>query len=167
MREKSARAGAYRRATPPRWALLTGFRNARRVLEEFRPPICVIWATTIREFKEENQPAVLRAAGIADVTKTWQYIAAPNRVPRTTQTEKTFNYEGHRAAGNSSQRHGSRPQGFDVSYGLQAWHHRRPDFLEYAGFLDVRPQRLPYPVVRSGELIRQPASRAAGRLRAG
>jgi hypothetical protein len=61
MREEYGADAGLTAARHHREALLTGFRNARRVLDEFAPDFVVIWRRPVREFQGRHHPAVLRA----------------------------------------------------------------------------------------------------------
>ena len=62
-----------------REALVSGFRNVRRVLDEFAPDLVVIWGDDQYEnFKEDIIPPFCLLAYESLTTKPWQYYRGPN-----------------------------------------------------------------------------------------
>ena len=98
MREEYGTDAGLTAARHHREALLTGFRNARRVLDEFAPDFVVIWGDDQYEnFKEDIIPPFCVLAYESLATKPWEYYRGPN--VWNEPTAKTFEYKGHRDAG--------------------------------------------------------------------
>ena len=79
-----------------REGLLAGFRNARRVLDEFKPDFVVIWGDDQYEnFKEDVIPPFCVMAYDEMTPKPWAEYRGANvwNEPK----DKTFVYKGHRA----------------------------------------------------------------------
>ncbi len=129
-----------------REALLAGFRNARRALDEFAPDFVVIWGDDQYEnFKEDVIPPYCVMAYEEMAPQPWQHYRGANvwNEPR----DKTFTYAGHRAGAKfiASQ---MLETGFDVAYSYRPLHHQLGHaFLNTLLFLDYDRQGFPYPVV--------------------
>jgi hypothetical protein len=146
MREEYGADAGLAAARHHREALLTGFRNARRVLDEFAPDFVVIWGDDQYEnFKEDVIPPFCVLAYESLATKPWEYYRGPN--VWNEPTEKTFAYKGHRDAGKFIAS-GMIEAGFDVSYAYKPLHHQLGHaFLNTLLFLDYDRKGFPYPVV--------------------
>jgi hypothetical protein len=146
MREEYGADAGLTAAGHHREALLTGFRNARRVLDEFAPDVVVIWGDDQYEnFKEDIIPPFCVLAYDSLSTKPWEYYRGANvwNEPK----EKSFDYKGHRAAGKFIAS-GMLESGFDVSYAYKPLHHQLGHaFLNTLLFLDYDRKGFPYPVV--------------------
>jgi hypothetical protein len=129
-----------------REALLAGFRNARRVLDEFAPDFVVIWGDDQYEnFKEDIIPPFCVLAYESLTTKPWEYYRGVNVWDEP--HEKAFVYKGHREAG-KFMASGMLEAGFDVSYAYKPLHHDLGHaFLNTLLFLDYDRKGFPYPVV--------------------
>jgi hypothetical protein len=129
-----------------RAALLEGFRNARRRLDEFAPDFVVIWGDDQYEnFREDVIPAFCLLAYDEMKPQPWQYYRGANIWNEP--SDKTFTYRGHPQAGKflaSS----LLEQGFDVAYAYRPLHHPLGHaFLNTLLFLDYDRRGFPYPVV--------------------
>ncbi|MBV9198275.1 MAG: extradiol ring-cleavage dioxygenase, partial [Alphaproteobacteria bacterium] len=146
MREEYGADAGLTAARHHREALLTGFRNARRVLDEFAPDLVVIWGDDQYEnFKEDIIPPFCVLAYESLTTKPWQYYRGPN--VWNEPGEKTFEYKGHQEAGKFIAA-GMIESGFDVSYAYKPLHHQLGHaFLNTLLFLDYDRKGFPYPVV--------------------
>src|SRR5437660_8971948 len=103
-----------------REALVAGFRDARRRLDEFAPDFVVIWGDDQYEnFKEDIIPPFCVLAYESLTTKPWQYYRGPN--VWNEPADQTFNYGGHRDAGKFIAS-GMIEAGFDVSYAYKPLH---------------------------------------------
>src|SRR5260370_33766335 len=79
MREEYGSDAGLTAARHHREALLTGFRNARRALEDFAPDFVVIWGDDQYEnFKEDIIPPFCGLAYESLATKPWEYYPGPN-----------------------------------------------------------------------------------------
>src|SRR5437870_1191578 len=79
MREEYGGDAGMTAARHHREALLAGFRNARRVLDEFAPDFVVIWGDDQYEnFKEDVIPPFCVLAYDSMTTKPWQYYRGQN-----------------------------------------------------------------------------------------
>ena len=146
MREEYGADAGLTAARHHREALLAGFRNARRALNEFAPDFVVIWGDDQYEnFKEDVIPPFCVLAYESLKTTPWQYYRGVN--VWNEPTEKTFTYKGHQAAGKFIAS-GMIEAGFDVSYAYKPLHHDLGHaFLNTLLFLDYDRKGFPYPVV--------------------
>src|SRR5205085_10944248 len=146
MREEYGADAGLTAARHHREALLAGFRNARRVLDEFAPDFVVIWGDDQYEnFKEDIIPPFCVLAYESLTTRPWEYYRGPNVWNEPTGT--TFNYGGHRAAGKFIAS-GMIEAGFDVSYAYKPLHHQLGHAsLNTLLFPDYDRKGLPYPGV--------------------
>ncbi|MGH7048297.1 MAG: hypothetical protein ACREE2_18125 [Stellaceae bacterium] len=129
-----------------REALVAGFRNARRVLDEFAPDLVVIWGDDQYEnFKEDLIPPFSVLAYQSMTPKPWEYYRASNAWGEP--HDKVFEYSGHPEAGKYLA--GKMIEaGFDVSYAYRPLHHQLGHaFLNTLLFLDYDRQGFPYPVL--------------------
>jgi len=129
-----------------REALLSGFRNARRVLDEFNPDLVVIWGDDQYEnFREDVIPPFCLFAYDEMAPQPWQYYRAANVWGEP--NDKTFTYKGDRPAGKFIAA-SLLEAGFDVSYAYQPLHHQLGHaFLNTLLFLDYDRKGFPWPVL--------------------
>lgn len=129
-----------------REALLTGFRKARRLLDDFAPDVVMIWGDDQYEnFKEGIVPPFCVLAYEAFEVKPWEAARGPNAWDEP--KDKTFAYGGHPAAAKFLVS-GLLEAGFDVPYAYKALHHPLGHaFLNTLLFLDYDRTGFPYPVV--------------------
>ena len=146
MRQEYGNDAGATAAERHREALLAGFRNARRVLDEFDPDFVVIWGDDQYEnFKEDVIPPFCVMAYEEMTPKPWAEYRGANvwNEPK----DKTFVYKGHRA-GAKFIATGMLESGFDVSYAYRPLHHQLGHaFLNTLLFLDYDRKGFPYPVV--------------------
>ncbi len=135
--------GAARRH---REALLTWFRKARRVLDDFAPDLVVIWGDDQYEnFKEDIIPPFCVLAYESIEHQPWASARWPNvwNEPKDT----AFVYQGHREAGKILTE-GLIEAGFDLSYAYRPLHHPLGHaFMNTLLFLDYDRRGFPYPVI--------------------
>ncbi len=143
--EYGADAGATA-AGRHREALVAGFRNARRVLDEFDPDFVVIWGDDQYEnFKEDIIPPYCVMAYQSMAPQPWQSYRGANQWDEP--KDKTFTYKGH-PKGAKFIASGMLEKGFDVAYAYEPLHHQLGHaFLNTLLFLDYDRQGFPYPVV--------------------
>ena len=146
MREEYGADQGLSAARRHREALISGFRNARRVLDEFAPDLVVIWGDDQYEnFREDIIPPFCLLAYEGMTPKPWEYYRSQNawNEPK----DKVFEYKGHPGAGKYIA--GKMIEtGFDVSYAYRPLHHQLGHaFLNTLLFLDYDRQGFPYPVL--------------------
>src|SRR5918911_5314390 len=126
--------------------LVTQFRKARQILDDFKPDFVVLWGDDqYKNFKEDIIPPFCVLAYDALSTRPWEYYRGPNvwNEPK----EKSFDYKGHQAAGKFIAS-GMLEAGFDVSYAYKPLHHQLGHaFLNTLLFLDYDRKGFPCPVV--------------------
>ena len=125
---------------------MSGFRNARRVLDEFAPDLVVIWGDDQYEnFREDVIPPFCLLAYEEMAPKPWEYHRAANAWNEP--HDKVFHYKGHQAAGKYLA--GKMIEaGFDVSYAYRPLHHPLGHaFLNTLLFMDYDRKGFPYPVL--------------------
>ena len=146
MREEYGNDAGLSSARRHREALVAGFRNARRVLDEFKPDFVVIWGDDQYEnFKEDVIPPFCVFAYESLKTTPWQYRRGANAWNEPADT--TFHYEGHREGGKHLVT-SMLEAGFDVSYAYKPLHHDLGHaFLNTLLFMDYDRKGFPYPVV--------------------
>jgi len=146
MREEYGNDDGLSSARRHREALVAGFRNARRVLDEFKPDFVVIWGDDQYEnFKEDVIPPFCVFAYESLKTTPWQYRRGANAWNEP--ADKTFHYEGHREGGKHLVT-SMLEAGFDVSYAYKPLHHDLGHaFLNTLLFMDYDRKGFPYPVV--------------------
>jgi hypothetical protein len=129
-----------------REALVTCFRKARRLLDDFAPDLVVIWGDDQYEnFKEDIIPPFCVLAYDAIEHRPWATAAWPNVWDEPKET--TFVFKGHRGAAKRLTS-GLLEEGFDVSYAYRPLHHPLGHaFMNTLLFLDYDRQGFPYPVV--------------------
>jgi hypothetical protein len=129
-----------------REALIAGFRNARRVLDEFKPDLVVIWGDDQYEnFREDVIPPFCLLAYERLQTKPWEYHRAQNAWNEP--HDKVFEYQGHQEAGKYLATK-MLETGFDVSYAYQPLHHQLGHaFLNTLLFMDYDRRGFHYPVL--------------------
>src|SRR5262249_55332949 len=135
--------GAARRH---REALVSRFRRARRVLDDFAPDFVVVWGDDQYEnFKEDIIPAFCVLAYDAIEHRPWAESRWPNAWGEDKDT--AFTYKGHRTAAKFLTR-GLLDEGFDMAYAYRPLHHPMGHaFMNTMLYLDYDRQGFPYPVV--------------------
>ena len=127
-------------------ALVTQFRKARRLLDDFAPDVVVIWGDDQYEnFKEDIIPPFCLMAYDAFEVLPWEAYRGTNvwGEPK----DKTFAYQGHPAAAKFLASE-LLETGFDLAYAYRPLHHQLGHaFLNTLLFLDYDRQGFPYPVV--------------------
>jgi len=127
-------------------ALVTQFRKARRLLDDFAPDVVVIWGDDQYEnFKEDIIPPFCLMAYDAFEAKPWEAYRGTNVWDEP--KDQTFAYQGHPAAAKflTNELLGT---GFDLAYAYRPLHHQLGHaFLNTLLFLDYDRQGFPYPVV--------------------
>jgi hypothetical protein len=138
MREEYGSDQGVSAARRHREALVSGFRNARRVLDEFKPDLVVIWGDDQYEnFREDVIPPFCLLAYEQLSAKPWEYYRSTNAWKEP--NDKLFEYKGHREAGKYLATKVIEA-GFDVSYAYQP-------FLNTLLFMDYDRKGFPYPVL--------------------
>jgi hypothetical protein len=132
-----------------REALVAGFRDARRRLDEFAPDVVLIWGDDQYEnFKEDIIPPFCVLAYESIEHRPWaegRWQKAKNAWDET--GDATFVYKGHRAAAKALVS-GLLDAGLDVSYAYRPLHHPLGHaFMNTLLFLDYDRQGFPYPVI--------------------
>ena len=131
--------GAARRH---RKALIEGFRQTRRRLDDFAPDLVVIWGDDQYEnFKEDVIPPFCVFAYDAMEHKPWEHAPGANAWDEPKDT--VFSYKGHRQAAKHLVS-GLIEEGFDLSYAYKPLGHA---FMNTLLYLDYDRQGFPYPVV--------------------
>jgi hypothetical protein len=138
--------GAARRH---RAALIEGFRETRRRLDDFAPDLVLIWGDDQYEnFKEDVIPPFCVLAYESIEHRPWaeaRWKKSGNAWDEA--SDATFVYKGHRAAAKSLVS-GLLDRGFDVSYAYRPLHHPLGHaFMNTLLYLDYDRQGFPYPVV--------------------
>jgi len=138
--------GAARRH---RAALIEGFRETRRRLDDFGPDLVLIWGDDQYEnFKEDVIPPFCVLAYESIEHRPWaeaRWKKSGNAWDEA--SDATFVYKGHRAAAKSLVS-GLLDRGFDVSYAYRPLHHPLGHaFMNTLLYLDYDRQGFPYPVV--------------------
>jgi len=129
-----------------REALVTGFRKARRLLDDFAPDFVMIWGDDQYEnFKEDIIPPFCVLAYESIEHRPWEEHRGANAWDEP--KDKTFVYKGHRAAAKYLAA-SLLEEGFDLSYAYQPLHHPLGHaFMNTLLFIDYDRQGFPYPVV--------------------
>ncbi|HET9315004.1 MAG TPA: extradiol ring-cleavage dioxygenase [Vicinamibacteria bacterium] len=136
-------AGAAHRAS-----LVRQFRHARKLLDDFRPDVVVIWGDDQYEnFKEGIIPPFCVLAYDQVEGRPWQRPGAPPNVWGE-GADTVIPVRGHREAGKYLARH-LLGQGVDMAYAYQPLHYPglAHAFLNTIMFLDYDRAGFPYPVV--------------------
>jgi hypothetical protein len=138
--------GAARRH---RSALVDGFRDARRRLDQFNPDLVLIWGDDQYEnFREDVIPPFCVAAYDSIEHQPWsepRWKTAQNAWGEP--ADRSFVYKGHRAAAKALVT-GLLDQGFDISYAYRPLHHPLGHaFMNTLLYLDYDRKGFPYPVV--------------------
>jgi hypothetical protein len=133
-------------ATRHRQALVTQFRKARRLLDDFAPDVVLIWGDDQYEnFKEDIIPPFCVMAYEAFEVKPWEAYRGDNVWDEP--KDKTFSYRGQLAAAKFLASE-LLEAGFDVAYAYRPLHHQLGHaFLNTLLFLDYDRQGFPYPIV--------------------
>jgi len=132
-----------------REALIAGFRDARRRVDEFAPDVVLIWGDDQYEnFKEDIIPPFCVLAYESIEHRPWaegRWQKAKNAWDEA--SDATFVYKGHRAAAKALVT-GLLAEGLDVSYAYRPLHHPIGHaFMNTLLYLDYDRQGFPYPVV--------------------
>jgi hypothetical protein len=129
-----------------REALVTGFRKARRLLDDFAPDFVVIWGDDQYEnFKEDIIPPFCMMAYESFEHRPWEEARGANAWDEP--KDKTFIYKGQRGAAKFLATN-LLEEGFDLSYAYKPLHHPLGHaFMNTLLFLDYDRQGFPYPVV--------------------
>jgi len=148
MRAEYGEDGGAASAAGHRAALLQHFREARRLLDDFRPDVVIIWGDDQHEnFTADVIPPFCVLAYDEVEARPWQRPgAAPNAWGEPADTG--FRIPGHRAAGKYLAS-GLLEQGIDMAYAYQPLHHPglAHAFLNTIMFLDYDRVGFPYPVI--------------------
>ena len=147
MRREYADDGGAASAAAHREKLLRHFRHARRLLDDFRPDVVVVWGDDQHEnFTEDVIPpfCVLAYDGIE--AKHRSRDAGHNVWGESADT--VFRIPGHREAGKFLARR-LLEQDIDVAYAYKPLHHQglAHAFLNTVMYLDYDRAGFPYPVV--------------------
>ncbi|MBI2203882.1 MAG: extradiol ring-cleavage dioxygenase [Candidatus Rokubacteria bacterium] len=140
--------GGKKSAAVHRAELVRHFRHARKLLDDFRPDVVVIWGDDQHENFTEDviPPFCVLAYDAIEARHRPRDTAAPNTWNETAET--VFRYAGHRAAGKFL---AARliEQGVDVAYAYTPLHHAglAHAFLNTLLFLDYDRAGFPYPVL--------------------
>src|SRR2546430_15996429 len=132
-----------------REALITGFRETRKRLDDFAPDVVLIWGDDQYEnFKEDVIPPFCVLAYEAIEHRPWaegRWQKARNAWDEA--SDATFVYKGQRAAAKSLVT-GLLEAGIDVSYAYRPLHHPLGHaFMNTLLYLDYDRQGFPYPVI--------------------
>ncbi|HKA46491.1 MAG TPA: hypothetical protein VKF40_31140 [Burkholderiales bacterium] len=149
MREEYGTDDGLAAAGRHRAALLEGFRDARRRLDEFAPDCVLIWGDDQYEnFKEDVIPPFSVLAYDAIEHRPWAEARWKQyRNVWGESSDTTFAYKGHRAAAKHLAG-GLIDRGFDVAYAYRPLHHPLAHaFMNTLLYLDYDRRGFPYPVV--------------------
>lgn len=148
MRREYGSDGATATAAAHRKALVRHFRHARRLLDEFRPDVVVVWGDDQHEnfTADVIPPFCVLAYDQIEARHRPRDVAAPNVWGEGADT--VFRYRGHREAGKHLARR-LLEQGVDMAYAYQPLHHPglAHAFLNTLLYLDYDRAGFPYPVV--------------------
>src|SRR5882724_1691403 len=146
MREEYGADQGLAAARRHREALIAGFRDTRRRLDDFAPDVGVVWGDDQYEnFKEDIIPPFCVLAYEAIEHRPWAEARWPNVWDEP--KDATFAYAGHRPAAKRLTG-GLLDAGFDVSYAYRPLHHPLGHaFMNTLLFLDYDRQGFPYPVI--------------------
>jgi hypothetical protein len=146
MRQEYGADAGLSAARRHREALVTQFRKARRMLDDFAPDFVVIWGDDQYEnFKEDLIPPFCVLAYEAFEPRPWEQARGPNvwGEPK----DKSFAFNGHRS-GAKFLAGGLLEEGFDVAYAYKPLHHELGHaFLNTLLFLDYDRHGFAHPVV--------------------
>jgi hypothetical protein len=148
MRREYGNDGGTASAAGHRESLLRHFRHARKILDDFRPEVVVIWGDDQHEnFTEDIIPPFCVLAYDQIEARPWQRSGAPPNVWGE-PADTTFRIPGHREAGKYLAGK-LLEQGVDMSYAYKPLHHPglAHAFLNTIMFLDYDRAGFPYPVV--------------------
>jgi Catalytic LigB subunit of aromatic ring-opening dioxygenase len=148
MRREYGNDGGTASAAGHRESLLRHFRHARKILDDFRPEVVVIWGDDQHEnFTEDIIPPFCVLAYDQIEARPWQRAGAPPNVWGE-PADTTFRIPGHREAGKYLAGK-LLEQGVDMSYAYKPLHHPglAHAFLNTIMFLDYDRAGFPYPVV--------------------
>jgi hypothetical protein len=148
MRAEYGGDGGTASAAGHRDTLLHHFREARRVLDDFRPEVVIIWGDDQHEnFTEDVIPPFCVLAYDRVEARPWQRAGVgPNVWGEPSET--TFQILGHREAGKHLAA-GLLEQGVDIAYAYKPLHYPglAHAFLNTIMFLDYDRGGFPYPVI--------------------
>jgi hypothetical protein len=135
-------------AAAHRAQLVAQFRRARRILDEFRPDVVVVWGDDQHEnFKADIIPPFCILAYDRIEARPWERQGAPPNVWGE-PADTVFQLAGHREAGKYLARR-LLEQGVDMAYAYAPLHHPglAHAFLNTIMFLDYDRVGFPYPVL--------------------
>jgi hypothetical protein len=148
MRREYGDDGGTTAAAAHRAELLRHFRHARRLLDEFRPDVVVIWGDDQHENFTEDviPPFCVLAYDEIEARHRPRDVAAPNVWGEGADT--VFRYRGHRAAGKYLAGR-LLEQGVDMAYAYRPLHHPglAHAFLNTLLYLDYDRTGFPHPVL--------------------
>jgi len=148
MRAEYGADGGTASAAGHRDALLQHFLKARRLLDDFRPDVVIVWGDDQHEnFTEDVIPPFCVLAYDQIEARPWQRPGvAPNVWNEPADT--TFRIAGHRQAGKYLAS-GLLEQGVDMAYAYKPLHYPglAHAFLNTIMFLDYDRVGFPYPVI--------------------
>ena len=148
MRAEYGSDGGTESAAGHRDALLHHFRKARKILDDFRPDVVVIWGDDQHEnFTADVIPPFCVLAYDKVEARPWQRAGVgPNVWGEPSET--SFQIMGHREAGKHLAS-GLLEQGVDMAYAYKPLHYPglAHAFLNTIMFLDYDRVGFPYPVI--------------------
>ena len=148
MRREYGDDGGTTSAAGHREALIRQFRQARKLLDEFRPEVVIIWGDDQHEnFVEDIIPPFCVLAYDEIEARPWQKPGIkPNAWSEPADT--SLRYKGHREAGKYLAS-GLLEQGVDMAYAYKPLHHAglAHAFLNTLMFLDYDRVGFPHPVI--------------------
>lgn len=146
MREEYGDDEGKRAAQRHREALVTQFRRARQLLDDFAPDFVLLWGDDQYEnFQEDIIPPFCLLAYDSFAPQPWLHTARINiwGEPK----EKTFSYRGHRQAAKALTQ-SLLTEGFDISYAYQPLHHELGHaFLNTLLYFDYDRRGFDYPII--------------------
>jgi hypothetical protein len=146
MRQEYGTDAGLSAAQRHRQALVTQFRKAKRLLDDFAPDFVLLWGDDQYEnFLEDIIPPFCVLAYDAFEPRPWERSRGPNVWDEP--KEQAFVYQGHRR-GAKSLASGLLEEGFDISYAYKPLHHELGHaFLNTLLYLDYDRQGFNHPVV--------------------
>jgi hypothetical protein len=148
MRREYGEDGGKASAARHREILVGHFRHARKVLDDFRPDLVVVWGDDQHENFTEDviPPFCVLAYDRIEARHRPRDVAAPNVWGEGADT--VFRYQGHREAGKHLARR-LLEQGVDTAYAYRPLHHAglAHAFLNTLLYLDYDRAGFPYPIV--------------------
>lgn len=128
--------------------LVTQFRKARQILDDFQPDFIVLWGDDQYEnFQEDIIPPFCLYAYDAFAPQPWLNAPAARANVWDEPKDKTFHVRGHRTGAKTLAR-ALLDAGFDVAYAYKPLHHELGHaFMNTVLFLDYDRQGFDYPIV--------------------